>query len=436
MKAYPKYKSSGIDWLGEIPSHWRCVKIKNVVSCNDEVLSENTDKDRQIEYVEISDVTYEKGITGSSKFLFKDAPSRARRITQKGDVIISTVRTYLKAIARIADTNPIVSTGFAVIRPLGVEPSFLFYAISSNGFLNEVQKYSTGVSYPAITSQELINLRCTLPPFEEQEAIAGYLDEVTGKVDALITEKRAQVADLCKYRKSLITEAVTKGLNTDAPTRSSGIDWLGDIPKHWKEVKLKYVSEIQTGSTPSTCIDKYWDNPTKDWFTPGDFTSFRLEDSNRKLSETAFVEKACRIFPKNTVLLVGIGATLGKTGITTVECSANQQINAIIFNHEVLPLFGAYLLSICRTQLNSIANAATLPILNQEQTKSFQIPLPPLSEQQQIADFLDEKTAMIDELIAELEAQISDLATYRQAVITEAVTGKIDVREWSNPSKN
>ena len=98
MKAYPKYKSSGIDWLGEIPSHWRCVKIKNVVSCNDEVLSENTDKDRQIEYVEISDVTYEKGITGSSKFLFKDAPSRARRITQKGDVIISTVRTYLKAI--------------------------------------------------------------------------------------------------------------------------------------------------------------------------------------------------------------------------------------------------------------------------------------------------------------------------------------------------
>ena len=245
MKAYPKYKSSGIDWLGEIPSHWRCVKIKNVVSCNDEVLSENTDKDRQIEYVEISDVTYEKGITGSSKFLFKDAPSRARRITQKGDVIISTVRTYLKAIARIVDTNPIVSTGFAVIRPLGVDPSFLFYAISSNGFLNEVQKYSTGVSYPAITSQELINLRCALPPIEEQKAIAGYLDEVTAKIDTLMAEKRAQVEDLRKYRTSLITETVTRGLNPNVPIKQTNSEWFPNIPTNWSIEKFKYQATVK-----------------------------------------------------------------------------------------------------------------------------------------------------------------------------------------------
>lgn len=431
MKAYPKYKSSGIDWLGEIPSHWRCVKIKNVVSCNDEVLSENTDKDRQIEYVEISDVTYEKGITGSSKFLFKDAPSRARRITQKGDVIISTVRTYLKAIARIVDTNPIVSTGFAVIRPLGVDPSFLFYAISSNGFLNEVQKYSTGVSYPAITSQELINLRCALPPIEEQKAIAGYLDEVTAKVDTLMAEKRAQVEDLRKYRTSLITETVTRGLNPNVPIKQTNSEWFPNIPTNWSIEKFKYQATVKANLV----------HPT-DYIQHPQISPDSIEKNTGRLLGYKSVEEAGiisdnHLFYKGQIIYSKIRPNLNKVIIAPFNglCSADmypiETLNNVRY-FQYLMLSNPFVSQVSVV----IQDRVKMPKINQVELGEILILVPPISEQQQIADYLDEKTAKIDSLVEELEAQISDLATYRQAVITEAVTGKIDVREWSNPSKN
>ena len=431
MKAYPKYKSSGIDWLGEIPSHWRCVKIKNVVSCNDEVLSENTDKDRQIEYVEISDVTYEKGITGSSKFLFKDAPSRARRITQKGDVIISTVRTYLKAIARIVDTNPIVSTGFAVIRPLGVDPSFLFYAISSNGFLNEVQKYSTGVSYPAITSQELINLRCALPPIEEQKAIAGYLDEVTAKVDTLMAEKRAQVEDLRKYRTSLITETVTRGLNPNAPIKQTNSEWFPNIPTNWSIEKFKYQATVKANLV----------HPT-DYIQHPQISPDSIEKNTGRLLGYKSVEEAGiisdnHLFYKGQIIYSKIRPNLNKVIIAPFNglCSADmypiETLNNVRY-FQYLMLSNPFVSQVSVV----IQDRVKMPKINQVELGEILILVPPISEQQQIADYLDEKTAKIDSLVEELEAQIGDLATYRQAVITEAVTGKIDVREWSNPSKN
>ena len=431
MKAYPKYKSSGIDWLGEIPSHWRCVKIKNVVSCNDEVLSENTDKDRQIEYVEISDVTYEKGITGSSKFLFKDAPSRARRITQKGDVIISTVRTYLKAIARIVDTNPIVSTGFAVIRPLGVDPSFLFYAISSNGFLNEVQKYSTGVSYPAITSQELINLRCALPPIEEQKAIAGYLDEVTAKVDTLMAEKRAQVEDLRKYRTSLITETVTRGLNPNVPIKQTNSEWFPNIPTNWSIEKFKYQATVKANLV----------HPT-DYIQHPQISPDSIEKNTGRLLGYKSVEEAGiisdnHLFYKGQIIYSKIRPNLNKVIIAPFNglCSADmypiETLNNVRY-FQYLMLSNPFVSQVSVV----IQDRVKMPKINQVELGEILILVPPISEQKQIADYLDEKTAKIDSLVEELEAQIGDLATYRQAVITEAVTGKIDVREWSNPSKN
>ena len=121
---------------------------------------------------------------------------------------------------------------------------------------------------------------------------------------------------------------------------------------------------------------------------------------------------------------------MGKVGIVDGECSANQQINAISFNELIYPLFGAYYLSACKSALNQAANASTLPILNQEQTKNFPIVVPPLEEQKEIAEYLDDKTAKIGALIDELNKQLEELALYRKAVISEAVTGKVDVRDW------
>ena len=430
MKRYETYKDSGIEWLGEIPNHWMEEKLKHIVSCNDDVLDETTDPEEIINYVEISDVDSINGVNNHTQYRFKEAPSRARRITKKGDVIVSTVRTYLKAIAPIKEDNLIVSTGFAVLRPRKIESSFVSYALQNEFFLGEVVSRSTGVSYPAINSTDLVEIKIPVPSADEQRIIASYLDDKVGQIDAVIAEKEKMVEDLQNYRKSVISEAVTRGLNPDVPMKDSGIDWIGMIPEHWIVSKLKAFADVQTGSTPSTSVDKYWENPIEDWYTPSDFedSDIQLKPSSRKLATIAFKEEACRVFDANTVLIVGIGATLGKVGISSKSCSANQQINAVTFKEKVLPLFGAYYLYSIKDTMKAVANAATLAIMNQSTTKDLPFICPPYEEQRSIVKAIDNKISVTANGVSELQAQIEDLKSYKSSLITEAVTGKIDVR--------
>ena len=161
-------KDSGIEWIGEIPEHWVIKKLKYCVDLNSSSLSENTDDYYEFDYVDISSVSLEKGIEKYEHMYFKDSPSRARRIVKKDDIIVSTVRTYLKAIAVIPDKKDvIVSTGFAVLTPRNINSSFLAYLTKSNYFVNLVSAHSVGVSYPAINSSVLVNLKIVIPPTEE-----------------------------------------------------------------------------------------------------------------------------------------------------------------------------------------------------------------------------------------------------------------------------
>ena len=188
LPRYASYKDSGVEWLGEVPSHWEVKPLKVFASCNDEVLSESTAPGFEIEYVEISDVTLGLGITGSTTYAFASAPSRARRVVRPGDVVVSTVRTYLRAIAQVHEPPPnlVVSTGFAVLRPRAAHPGFLGYALQSEVTVSEIISRSVGVSYPAINSSDLMRLSFAAPTLPEQRAIAAFLDRETAKIDALI----------------------------------------------------------------------------------------------------------------------------------------------------------------------------------------------------------------------------------------------------------
>lgn len=202
-------KPSGVDWIGQIPNHWEVRRLKYVVSCNDEVLSEMTPPSSVVNYVEISDVTYIKGIKGSTEYEFKDAPSRARRITRVNDVIISTVRTYLKAIARVNEPDVIVSTGFAVLRAQSIGDLYLSYVVKSSGFIDDVVANSFGVTYPSITASKLISLSVPLPPLEEQERIAEYLDRRCEEIDEAKERKQRQIELLREMKQTMISDAVT-----------------------------------------------------------------------------------------------------------------------------------------------------------------------------------------------------------------------------------
>lgn len=205
-------KDSGIDWLGPIPTHWEMKRLKDIVTYNDESLPETTDPAMSIKYVDISSVNLIDGITNVEEFEFEKAPSRARRIVRHGDTIVSTVRTYLKAIAAIRNPEDdlIVSTGFAVVRPRNkVDPEYLGYFLQSQGFIGEVVSKSVGVSYPAINASDLVGIESLLPPLLEQKAIADFLDVKMAEIDALIAKKEELLKLLAEQRAALITNAVT-----------------------------------------------------------------------------------------------------------------------------------------------------------------------------------------------------------------------------------
>ena len=230
---YPSYKDSGVEWLSEVPAHWELAPLKAATTNNDEVLDETTTGDTEIVYVDISSVDGVNGIKMKETMQFSAAPSRARRRVRDGDVIISTVRTYLKAIARIRapEENLIVSTGFAVIRPRSkLMPDFLGFLVSASYFVEQVIARSTGVSYPAINASELVAILVPLPPAAEQTEIAAFLDRETAQIDELVAEQRRLMELLKEKRQAVISHAVTKGLNPDAPMKPSGIEWLGEVP--------------------------------------------------------------------------------------------------------------------------------------------------------------------------------------------------------------
>ena len=252
--SYPIYKESGIKWLGEIPSGWDAKRLKYISTVNDDILPDSTSENKEINYIDIGSVTTGY-IQNHEQMLYGNAPSRAKRIVKHGDILVSTVRTYLKAIAPvpIEYDNYIASTGFAVIRStVKLDSSFAKYALLSSYFVDLVESRSVGVSYPAINASEIMTFNIALPTLNEQEAIANYLDKATVKIDALIEKQTKLIELLQEKRLAVISTAVTRGLNSSVPMKDSGVEWLGEIPEHWKIVSGKRLFSERKGKALSS----------------------------------------------------------------------------------------------------------------------------------------------------------------------------------------
>jgi len=206
-------ESSGNHWLGKIPSHWTMKPLKYLVSLNPTALPESTSDEFEFNYIEISDVTKEHGVKGSSRQRFSTAPSRARRLVQENDVLVSTVRTYLRAVGLVPEVQDglpfVASTGFAALRPTGVNPNFLSYALTAEHFVAQVESRSTGISYPAINASDLVSIAIPVPPFEEQIQIARHLDNQLTQLDALVSVTKEAIERLYERRSAVVSAAVT-----------------------------------------------------------------------------------------------------------------------------------------------------------------------------------------------------------------------------------
>ena len=201
-----------MEWIGEIPSHYQIGKLKHLCNENQRSLSNSTDPNYELNYIEISDVNSEGVIGNSTPYIFSESPSRCRRIVQKGDVIVSTVRTYLKSIGLIEEEveDLICSTGFSVLTPnTEINSKYLFYLLRTEWFISMVISNSEGVSYPSIQSEKLMNIDVVFCEFSEQQQIVEYLDEQTRLIDNTTSIEEKRIELLKEYRQSLISEIVT-----------------------------------------------------------------------------------------------------------------------------------------------------------------------------------------------------------------------------------
>ena len=315
VAAYPAYLDSGVEWLGPIPEGWSVKPLWAMTTCNDDVLSDSTPSDYMIDYIEISDVDAVAGVRGRSELEFSAAPSRARRRVRDGDVIVSTVRTYLRAIAALESpsANTVVSTGFAVMRPRAVHAGYLAHLFRAEFLVNQIIARSVGVSYPAINASEISHLNVPVPSPDEQTAIAAFLDHETAKIDALVVEQERLIALLKEKRQAVISHAVTKGLDPNAPMKDSGVEWLGQVPAHWEVKALNRV--VRDGSSITYGIVQAGPD------IEGGIPYIRTSDmAGTALPETGYLRTSLEIadaYQRSAVtegdLVIAIRATVGKT---------------------------------------------------------------------------------------------------------------------------
>jgi type I restriction enzyme S subunit len=351
---------------------------------------------------------------------------------KKEDILFNKLRPYLAKVY-VADQEGECVGELLVLRPETFMASkFLFYRLLSKDFIEVVNSSTYGTKMPRASWESFIrNLVISYPCKEKQVSISTFLDHKTQQIDDLIVKKIRLIQLLKEERTALINHAITKGLDPTAPMKDSGIEWLGEIPMHWDIVRLKFLAKtIQTGNTPPSEKMEYYENPDLDWFTPSDFgDNLFLKDSNRKINSKAIIDGVAKIFNPHSVLIIGIGATLGKVGIIEMPASSNQQINSIEFNDLMNPIFGAYFLKTFESAVKNMSNAATLAILNQTNTKNIVLTCPPKEEQDTIVKFMVEIYSHVEFTTTRIEKEIELISEYKTSLINEVVTGKIEISD-------
>lgn len=412
MKKYDKYKDSGIEWIGEIPEHWEVKSLKRLAKiCNGQ------------DHKEVWDENGIYPIFGTGGEFGK-----ANKYLHKGTSVLLGRKGTIDKPQYIQEPFWSVDTAYYTEIKPDVNPKLFYYLCTTIRF--DFYKYGSAV--PSMTQEVLSQIPFPISlSYEEQTAIANYLDRKTAEIDQLIDAKKRLIELYHEEKTAIINQAVTKGINPNAKMKDSGIEWLGEIPEHWEVKRLKTMARVQTGGTPKIqgAQKDYFSEGTINWFTPGDFNEDgNLKGSNRKVNKSAVLDNEVEVFPEKSVYLVCIGATLGKVGICNEVGTSNQQINIIVFDKEkTIPEFGYYYILGNKEMILNEADYTTLPIFNQSKTKNLLIALPHYNEQQSIVHHIETECSRIDTKIERTQRLIELLAEYRTALISEVVTGKVKV---------
>ena len=306
---------------------------------------------------------------------------------------------------------------------------FLSFLCDTYKFRAQIQAQVTGIKVFSITKGLLKKTNIWFPPLSAQTAIANFLDHKCKKIDALIENQEKVIAELAAYKKSLIQKVTTKGLgNSEKRLVDSGVEWIGEIPEGWKIGRIKFVvSEFGSGTTPESGNDLYYAEEGHFWIQSGDlYNTTIIYDTKKKITDLALEKcKSLTKYKNNFLLIAMYGASIGNVAISKIDAYVNQACFCLkTDNNNDLKFLYYCLFATCKENLLEKSFGGTQPNINSGIILNQIIPIPPLPEQQAIADYLDKKTSEVDSLISLKQQKITQLKEYKKSLIYEYVTGK------------
>jgi len=431
LPPYPRYKPSGVGWLGDIPEQWQVNRLRHVSVRNDGgVWGTEEDPDGTIVLR-----STEQTVGGGWQI---DEPARRKLAAEEksyahlaaGDLVITKSSGSALHIGKTSLVTKAVEALDACFSNFmqrlrcsdELLPRLAAYLLNSPlGRQQLVYQSNTTTGLANLNGSMLANLVFAKPPVDEHPAIANFLDRETARLDTLVGKKRELIEKLKEKRTALISRTVTRGLNPNAKLKPSGIEWLGDIPEHWEVKKLSWLFRYCKGPNAATLTKEYVGS------NPGDFPVYSGQTESEGL--LGMIDDYAFDFAAPVIFVTTVGARAMTTRLVSGKFSLSQNCALIIPRTANLSV--AYYNGVLRRLFDFERRSISLimqPSLRFEDLHKFRVPRPPTSEQRAIANYLDRETAKIDKMIEKVEAAIEKLQEYRTALITAAVTGKIDVR--------
>ncbi|MFX9652124.1 restriction endonuclease subunit S [Acinetobacter baumannii] len=427
FKQYPSYKNSGVEWLGDVPEHWGVNRLGVHFKNRKEKVSDKDFKPLSVT---------KHGIVPQLEHAAKSDNGDNRKLVRKGDYVINS-RSDRKGSSGLADLDGSVSLINIVLTPFKtIHPKFSHYLLRSYLFQEEFYKYGHGIVADLWTTnyEDMRNIHLALPSVSEQTQISNFLEQETTRIDTLIAKQEKLIELLEEQRKSIISHAVTKGLNPNAPMKDSGVEWLGKVPNDWNLSRLDAVSKIVRGNSAFSKMDL---------LESGEYVALQYGKTYKvNIINESFDFYVNHEFFKNSqiaefgdTVLISTSETLEDLGHS---CFYARHDLGLIGGEQFLlkpknQTFGKYIYYATKafsSYLQRYATGLKVFRFNLDDLKKIYIPDISLVEQQKIAEFLDKETARIDISVLKQKSLIEKLKEYRASIISHAVTGKIDVREF------
>lgn len=431
LKPYNDYKMTKYDWMGNIPVHWDTQKIR-------ELFTERKEKVSDKDYAPLS--VSRGGVVPQISTVAKSNDSDNRKLVRYGDFVINS-RSDRRGSSGISVYDGSVSLINIVLCPRSsLNGRYTHFLLRSHSFIEEYYRNGRGIVADLWTTRyaEMKSIVLPVPPREEQDQIVRYLDWQVSKINKLISARKKQIVLLKEQKQAVINEVVTKGLDPAVPMKDSGIEWCGEIPAEWRIDKIpRLFSSIGSGTTPASGNAKYYRDGTIPWINSGDLYTDkkRVESAGKSVNELALTDySVLKLYQEAACVIAMYGASIGNAAIVDFPFCCNQACCVLSDPREDLLLdYIYYCTSTFKRYLIEKSRGGGQPNISQDMIRKVWIPLPDIDTQKKIVEYIDVQCAKTDALIESINWEITLLKEYRTRLISDVVTGQIDVRDIEVP---